>query len=112
MPNEIETALRSTATKIAQYVEDVATLTVETKYLDLSDGGEANFEAAKPGLRTIIRLDGDCEAIAPMQRGQGGNLESNTDLIELHQRNLNSAIEYRARIMGALLEALRSYTGR
>lgn len=112
MPNEIETALRNTATRIAKYVEDVATITVETKFLELGSNEEVNFEAAKPGLRTILRLDGDSEAIVPMQRGERGNLEANTDLIDIHQRNLDSAIEYRARMMGALLETLRAYTGR
>jgi len=59
----------------------------------------------------VIRLDGDCETILPVQTGQSGQLEVNADMFEIHQQNVETAIEYRARMMSALLDVLKSYTG-
>jgi hypothetical protein len=32
-------------------------------------------------------------------------------MFEIHQQNVETAIEYRARMMSALLDVLKSYTG-
>jgi hypothetical protein len=111
MANELEKTLRSTAAKIAQYVEDAATINVDTNYILVGPDGQGSFDQAKPGIRSVIRLDGDCETILPVQTGQSGQLEVNADMFEIHQQNVETAIEYRARMMSALLDVLKSYTG-
>jgi hypothetical protein len=111
MANELEKTLRSTAAKIAQYVEDAATINVDTSYILVGPDGQGSFDQAKPGIRSVIRLDGDCETILPVQTGQSGQLEVNADMFEIHQQNVETAIEYRARMMSALLDVLKSYTG-
>jgi len=111
MANELEKTIKNIATKIAQYVDDAATINVETSYIQVGSDGKADFTQAKPGLRTTIRLDGDSEAILPVSLDKGGNLSVNTEMHEIHQRNVETAIEYRARILAALSELLRSYTG-
>ena len=106
MANEFELALRQVATTVARYVEDVATMTVETRYVDVAPGGNTGFEAAKPIARTTVKIDGDCEAVVPVRVTEGGRFELDAALLELHQRNVDTAIEYRARILNALLAAL------
>ena len=62
---EIKEALKNVADTIAKYVEDAASMTVETRYIEM--GGKP--EDAKLAARTIVRLDGDSESIIPMKKG-------------------------------------------
>lgn len=106
MPNEFETALKNTAASVAKYVQDAATMQVETHYVDIGGDGTPDFEQAHPVARTIVRLDGDSETVVPMRKGTGGALEVDSALFELHQQNVATAIDYRTRILNALLSAL------
>ena len=108
MAIELETAVRGAAERIARYVEDVATMTVETRYVEVGGEGAIDFEQARPVARTVVALDADCTAVLPMRPDQSGRLEVDAALFELHQRNVASAIEYRTRILNALLGALQS----
>jgi hypothetical protein len=107
MADEVENAIKQTANKIVEYVKDAATLSVETKFVTIaSDGGPADFGGAKPAARTVIKLDGDCEAIIPMQATETG-LAVDRSLFELHERSLNAAIEYRTKLLNSLLSTLQ-----
>jgi hypothetical protein len=103
MANELENAIKSAASAVAQYVKDAAILTVETKFIEVGKDKFGEFEQALPMARTIIRLDGDCETIAPLRKTETGSMEVDTGLLELHQLNVNTAIEYRAKILNSLL---------
>ncbi len=107
MATELENSIRSAAAKVAQYVEDVATMTVETRYVIIGANADVDFAQAKPVGRSIVRLDGDSETIIPTQEGEKNRLEVDTTLFEMHQRNVNTAIEYRARLLNALLTTLQ-----
>jgi hypothetical protein len=105
MANDVENALKAVAIKIAGYVDNVATLSVETKYVQVSTAaGGAPQTAAK----TVIKLDGDSETIVPLQAAAAGQLSVDTELFDIHQRNVSAAVDYRAKMLAALLEALRS----
>jgi hypothetical protein len=108
MANELNNALKTTAEKIAKYVDNVATMTVETRFVDV-DGPEKtfSFDQAKPAARTEIRLDGDCSAVVPVRHNEAGMTVVDADLFDMHQRNVATAIEYRARMMDALLQTFR-----
>ncbi len=106
MPNEFENALKNAATSVAKYVQDAAILQVETRYVEVSPNALADFDQARPVARTIIRLDGDSESVLPLRKNEGGMMEVDTALFELHQQNVSTAIEYRARILNALLSTL------
>lgn len=106
MPNEFENALKNTAASVAKYVQDAATLQVETRYVEVSSNAAPDFEQARPAARTVIRLDGDSEAVLPMRKNEAGTMEVDAALFELHQQNVSTAIEYRARILNALLSTL------
>lgn len=108
MPNEYELALKNAAASVAKYVDDAATMLVETKYIEIDSKGLVNFEDARSIARTEIKLDGDSQAVVPMRRNEAGVLEVDVTLFELHQQNVATAIEYRARILNALLGTLIS----
>ena len=111
MPNEIETAVQNAAARLSAMVEDGATLTVTTKYVEVDQGGSASFDQAKPVAQTVIKADGDTDAIIPMRPGAGGALGIDTTLMALHQQNVQAGIDYRARLVNALLQALRERLG-
>jgi hypothetical protein len=106
MPNEFDTALRNAAASVAKYVKDAAMMQVETQYVMVGQDGSADFASAKPAARTIIRLDGDSEAVVPVRQNEAGALEVDGGLYALHQENVATAIEYRARILNSLLSTV------
>jgi hypothetical protein len=106
MVSELETALKNAATSVAQYVKDVATMTVETKFVEVGPDNVIDFGQAHPVARTIIKLDGDSESIVPMRRNEAGASEIDAGLFDLHQQNVTTTIEYRARMLTALLTTL------
>src|ERR687885_592579 len=112
MANEVENAIRSAAEQIVKYVEDVGTLQVQTGYVAVGTNvsGDITFDTARPIASTIIRFDGDCKAVITMRDAGNGVLEVDNALLELHQRNVDAAIEYRARIVNALITAIQSRT--
>ncbi|NPA76356.1 MAG: hypothetical protein GXN93_01200 [Candidatus Diapherotrites archaeon] len=107
MAVDFETSLREAAETIAHYVKDAATLTVETRYVIVDDDGDIDFSQAKPLAQTVIKLDGDSSLVAPM-RLRDGRLELDADLLRLHNANVQTAIDYRARILSSLLEMMQS----
>lgn len=100
---ELKDALKNTADSIAAYVKNVATLTVETQTVEVGAG-------EKPALaaRTVISLDGDNSSVVPAQRNAAGALEVDAALYKVHMQNVEAAIDYRARMLDAMLELLRS----
>ena len=106
MANEVREAMKSAAEKIAKYVDDVATMSVETQYVEV---GAASFDNAKLAARTVVKLDGDSQTVVPTQQGEA-KLEVDMSLFEVHQQNVQAAIDYRAKMMNALLSLLRSGT--
>jgi hypothetical protein len=108
MATELENSIRSVAEKVAGYVGSIATMTVETKYVKIGVDGDVDFTAAKPVARTSVKIDGDCEAILPVRVSDTGALTVEADLLDLHQRNVTTAIEYRARLLEALIGMLKT----
>ena len=108
MAAELENSIKYVAAKVAQYVADIATMTVETKYVQIGADGTADFDQAKPGARTIIRLDGDSEAVIPMRQATTGEFEVDTMMFDLHQGNVETAIDYRSSMLDALLGTLKA----
>lgn len=106
MADDVETSLKNVARKVAGYIEDAATLTVETRIVQVGADAAADFAQARPAARTVIKLDGDSEAVVPLQAGEAG-LVVDKSLFELHERNVNTAIEYRAKLLNALLGVFR-----
>lgn len=108
MATDFTSSLRNAAASVAKYVEDAAEMEVVTKYIEVGPDAASDFETAKPVARTIIKLDSDSETVFPMRAGQGGVLEVDQTLFDLHQQNVDTSIEYRARILDSLLSTIMS----
>jgi hypothetical protein len=100
---ELKEALKSAADKIAKYVEDAASMTVETRYVEVG----AVSDESKMLARTIVKLDGDSETILPMKPGPDGSLVVDTVVNEMHQENVQTAIDYRTEMLERLLGILK-----
>ena len=107
MANDLENSIRSAAEKIAAYVDNIATMTVETKYVKIDDQGDTDFSKAKPVARTVIRIDGDSEAVLPVRESEDGGLAVDADLLDLHNQNVVTAIDYRAKLLNSLIGMLK-----
>jgi hypothetical protein len=108
MASNFEAALEDVVKKVGEYLENISTLTVTTKYVEI--GGDMNFKAAKPVAQTVLSLDGDSETILPGESGEG-TLVLRQDLLDIHRQNVVTAIAYRSQMMSALLSALTSARG-
>ena len=83
-------------------------MTVETKYVKINDQGDTDFSQAKPVARTVIRIDGDSEAVLPVRESEDGGLAVDADLLDLHNQNVVTAIDYRAKLLNSLIGMLKS----
>lgn len=104
MANEAREAIKKAAETIAKYVDDVAKMTVVTEYVVV---GAASSNENKLAARTEVKLDGDSTIVVPTQQGEA-KLEVDMSLFEVHQQNVQAAIDYRTKMMNALLSLLRS----
>ena len=79
-----------------------------TQYVRVAPDGDADFATARPVARTTLRLDGDSDAIVPVRESAEGTnrFEIDATLLDLHERNVAAATEYRARVLQALIAAL------
>lgn len=112
MANELDTAIRNAAEKVAQYIADAAVMTVETSYVQIGASGGADLSQPRLAARTVIKLDGDSSAVVPMRTGPNGGLEVDTVLMAIHQRTVATTTEYRSKILQALLGLLQPPRGR
>jgi len=77
-------------------------MTVETRYVEV--GGEP--DQSKLAARTTVRLDGDSETILPMKKNADGTLVVDTMVNEMHQENVQAAIDYRTEMLERLMSLL------
>ncbi len=110
MPSELEQSVKRAAEHIVKYVEDAATLKVQTRYVEISADTGASAKP-KPAAYTEIKLDGDADTVIPVRKAENSSeLEVDTSLFDIHERNVQTAIEYRARMLDALIEVLQTQT--
>ncbi len=109
MATDIDKVIKEAAAKTVRYMYDAATMQVETKYVQMSANGTGDFDTPVLGARTIIKLDGDSETVVPMRQGATGELEVDTALFDIHERNVKAAAEYRTNILESLLAILEAH---
>jgi hypothetical protein len=100
---ELKDALKNTANSTAGFVKNAATLTVETQTVEVGQ-----MEAPRLAARTVISLDGDNSSVIPAQKNEAVTLVVDSSLYELHMQNVQAAIDYRARMLSAMLDLLHS----
>jgi hypothetical protein len=110
MASELENSVKKAAEQIVKYVEDAATLKVRTRYVEISAETGASAQP-KPAAYTEIKLDGDADTVIPVRKDETtSELEVDIALFDIHERNVQTAIEYRARMLDALIEVLQTQT--
>lgn len=118
MPEEttrsVEESLRAAVDKISHYVEDVATLQVETRYLVIGDdgalptgaNGKVDFAQANAAAFSEIKIDGDCYTVVPIRKNANGEFVFQEALNQVHDRNVAAAVQYRKDIVSALKDVV------
>src|ERR1043165_8025103 len=91
MPSEIEQTIKNVAEKIGKYIQDAATLTVQTDYLNTE--GAADFAESKAAALPVIKLDGDGKTVVPGRQTDDGPAEIESGIFGLHQQNVTTAID-------------------
>jgi hypothetical protein len=115
---EVQDTLKEVVKQIGTLVDNAGTITVETWYTDIDgegvpvdDQGKANFRKnARPVAQTIVKFDGDSIGVVPMRKGATGQLEVDTELLALHERNVRTATMYRSSILTALVGIFKEVT--
>ncbi len=108
MPSELDQTIKNALATVMEYVKNAATLSVVTEYVRTDANEKANFDDARPAALTIVKLDGDSRTVIPTrQAANGQQLEIDTQMFEVHSQNVKTAIEYRVRLVNALLAGLQ-----
>ena len=100
-------AINDAVGKVAKAIGDAAEVEVNTQFVLVAEDGSADFTQAKPIAQTKIKLDGDYDDIIPMRAGDDGPQVDNA-LYSLHQDNVSKALQYRADLVTAFMNALQS----
>lgn len=101
MANELTNAIKSAATKVSSYIDDLSKMTVETRCMDLNTQS-LTFEGSKAVARTDLSMDGDCSTILPTRLNVTGEQAIDAEMFQAHQQVVAMAIEYRARMLASL----------
>lgn len=107
MPSNLDDSIREAASQVRKYVQDAAEMKVSTFYVLTGTGEVSKLEAERPGAYTEVKLDGDTRVVVPMREGRDGTLELDETLFNIHERNVQSATDYRARVLNALVGLLQ-----
>lgn len=112
MSTDLETTVRTAAQNLANALEKASQLVVETKWVEVGDDGAVTWDDARPLSKTVVTLGGDTTLTIPMTRTESGVLQRDAELLELHMRNVQSAIDYRNGLLQALLSIVREARAR
>jgi hypothetical protein len=107
MAGNLDDSIRAAAEKVRQYVEDAAEMQVSTFYVLTGTGDVSQLATQRPGAYTEVKLDGDSKVVVPMRQGRDGAMELDEALFTIHERNVQAATEYRARVLNALIGLLQ-----
>jgi hypothetical protein len=107
MASNLDDSIREAAAKVRQYVEDAAVMQVSTFYVLTGTEELSKLDAERPGAFTEVKLDGDSKVVVPMRKGRDDTMELDEALFTIHERNVQLATDYRARVLNALIGLLQ-----
>jgi hypothetical protein len=99
-------ALRKAARELALQISDATAVEVETHWVEVGENGVFEEKEARLAAMTRIQLDGDTKLVIPTRR-ENGLLVRDDGLIELHLNAVQNAIEYRKKILDAIINVVR-----
>ncbi|NJM39876.1 MAG: hypothetical protein HC853_03420 [Anaerolineae bacterium] len=105
MAEQWEDTIKSMAQKLAETIRDATELTVETSFVRVTDDPNAKPLAV---LKSTIKLDQDSAVSVPVVMGADNTYSVQRELYDIHKTSVDSALEYRARMVAALVEAVKS----
>ena len=112
MATDLETSVRTAAHNLARALEKASELVVETQWVEVGDDGAFSWDDARPLSKTVVTLGGDTTLTIPMTRTEGGALQHDAELLDLHMRNVQAAIDYRNGLLQSLLTMIRERPSR
>jgi hypothetical protein len=107
MASNLDDSIREAAAQVRKYVEDAAVMQVRTFYVLTGAEELSKLDAERPGAFTEVKLDGDSKVVVPMRKGRDDTMELDEALFSIHERNVQAATEYRARVLSALIGLLQ-----
>lgn len=117
MAVDVEATVKVAAEQIRKLIEDAASMTVETWYIEsgvdevpVVDGKAEFRKNAHPLAQTEVQFDGDSVAVLPVLKAADGTFEVDQVVRNLHDHNVRTATEYRAGILNAVVGILREMT--
>lgn len=106
MAEQWEVSVKSAAQKIADALQDAATLTVVTDYVQAATSSTPQTTLLK--LETVIKLDQDSVNTVPVTQVSGVGLQVDAELHRIHTENVRAASEFRIQMFNALLDAVKT----
>jgi hypothetical protein len=107
MASNLDDSMREAAAQVRKYVEDAAVMQVRTYYVLTGTEELSKLDGERPGAYTEVKLDGDSKVVVPMRKGRDDTMELDEALFSIHERNVQAATEYRARVLSALIGLLQ-----
>jgi hypothetical protein len=107
MASNLDDSIREAAAQVRKYVEDAAVMQVRTFYVLTGAEDVSKLDAERPGAFTEVKLDGDSKVVVPMRKGRDDSMELDEALFSIHERNVQTATDYRARVLNALIGLLQ-----
>mgnify|MGYP000095740984 CR=1 FL=1 len=107
MASNLDDSIREAAAQVRKYIEDAAVMQVRTFYVLTGAEDVSKLDVERPGAFTEVKLDGDSKVVVPMRKGRDETMELDEALFNIHERNVQTATEYRARVLNALIGLLQ-----
>lgn len=111
MATDLESHIRIALEKLAKALADAGDVTVETRYKPIDPQNPDSLDSSFLAARTVIKLDGDQDMIVPVTVTETGAIIFEESLLDMHLRNVQSAIEYRRSALNTLVDIFRRRGG-
>ena len=106
MAESWEQSIKDMAKKLADTIRDATELTVITRFKPVSDN--AATQAPVVEVKSEIKLDQDSEHEIPVTRIDANTFAVQREFYDIHKANVDSALEYRAKLIAALVDAVKT----
>lgn len=108
--SDLRTALESASRKLANALNDLQALRVETRWVEVKQNA---FDEKDSRLvaSTQIELDGDTTVVVPL-RDENGALVPDQALLDMHKEAVASAMEYRSMLLEMVTDFFRQARSR